>query len=416
MVAIILSFTIFTQMAPTGTGATSAVGVESPIISNQYHLLPGDGLLVTITGKSNYSYNAWVTYEGKTTISIPVGSTISNQGLVIPRYDVVDAINISGLTIKTAQDTLTKVFNQYLRDVTVKLTLMSLRTGVVFVTGEVQNPGVYYASPVDRVSQLINRAGGFTPSGSKSNVKIMRGGIEKSDINIEKFEMEGDITGNPFVESGDIIIVPEVKGIVTVKGAVFGRGESKLRTSALTTEKERISEGVYELNLLEKVSDMITKAGGVTPWADLSASYIDRIETDKGSRMKIPIDLYKVLYEKDTIKNLMMRNGDILVIPPMNTLIYVQGEVTNPGSFLFTPNLKSSDYIGQAGGPTHYASLGHGYIRRQSKKISTKNDPLVEPSDIIFVPRTTFKWWQDYATIISAIAIPVATVLIYLRP
>jgi protein involved in polysaccharide export with SLBB domain len=96
-------------------------------------------------------------------------------------------------------------------------------------------------------------------------------------------------------------------------------------------------------------------------------------------------------------------------------LVYVQGEVTNPGSFLFTPNLKSSDYIGQAGGPTHYASLGHGYIRRQSKKISAKNNPLVEPGDIIFVPRTTFKWWQDYATIISAIAIPIATALIYLR-
>ena len=415
MLAIILSFAIFTQMAPAGTGATSAVGVESPIISDQYHLLPGDGLLVTITGKTNYSYNAWVTYEGKITISIPVGSTISNQGIVIPRYDVVNAIEISGLTIKTAQDTLTKVFNQYLRDVTVKLTLISLRTGVIFVTGEVQNPGVYYASPVDRVSQLIDRAGGFTPIGSKSNVKIMRGGVEKSDINIEKFEMEGNITGNPFVESGDIIMVPEVKGIVTVKGAVFGRGESKLRTSALTTEKERISEGVYELNLLDKVSDMITKAGGVTPWGDLGASYIERIETDKGSRMKIPIDLYKVLFEKDTIKNLMMRNGDILVIPPMNTLVYVQGEVTNPGSFLFTPNLKSSDYIGQAGGPTHYASLGHGYIRRQSKKISAKNNPLVEPGDIIFVPRTTFKWWQDYATIISAIAIPIATALIYLR-
>jgi len=415
MLAIILSFAIFTQMAPAGTGATSAVGVESPIISDQYHLLPGDGLLVTITGKTNYSYNAWVTYEGKVTINIPVGSTISNQGIVIPRYDVVDAIIISGLTIKTAQDTLTKVFNQYLRDVTVKLTLISLRTGVIFVTGEVQNPGVYYASPVDRVSQLIDRAGGFTPIGSKSNVKIMRGGVEKSDINIEKFEMEGNITGNPFVESGDIIMVPEVKGIITVKGAVFGRGESKLRTSALTTEKERISEGVYELNLLDKVSDMITKAGGVTPWGDLGASYIERIETDKGSRMKIPIDLYKVLFEKDTIKNLMMRNGDILVIPPMNTLVYVQGEVTNPGSFLFTPNLKSSDYIGQAGGPTHYASLGHGYIRRQSKKISAKNNPLVEPGDIIFVPRTTFKWWQDYATIISAIAIPIATALIYLR-
>lgn len=416
MLAMFLSLAIFTQItAPSGSEASGVVGIESPIISEQYYLLPGDGLLVTITGKTNYSYNAYVTYEGKITISIPVGSTVTDKGLVMPKYDVVDAIRVSGLSLKTAQDTLTTVFNRYLRDVSVKLTLISLRTGVVFVTGEVQNPGVYYASPVDRVSQLIYRAGGFTPIGSKSNVKLIRGSTEQSNINIEKFEMDGDLTGNPFVESGDIIVVPEVQGMVTVKGAVFGRGETKLRVSALTTEKERVSEGVYELNPQNKISDMITKAGGVTPWADLQAGYIERLETEKGGRIKIPIDLYGILFERDSTKNLIMRNGDILVIPPMNTLVYVQGEVSNPASFLFTPNLKSSDYIGQAGGPTHYANLKQGYIRRQNKKISIKNDPLVEPGDIIFVPRTTFKWWQDYATIISAIAIPIATALLYLR-
>jgi protein involved in polysaccharide export with SLBB domain len=383
---------------------TTLLGVESPIIAEQYSLLPGDGLLVTVTGKTNYSYSALVTYEGKVTINMPVGSTVTDKGLIIPRYDVIDAIKISGLTLKSAQDTLTKVFNIYLRDASIKLTLMSMRIGVVSVTGEVLYPGVYNASPVERVSQVIFKAGGVTAIGSKSNIKLVRGKNERNDINIEKFERDGDLSGNPFVESGDIIIIPEVKGMVTVKGAVFGRGETKLRVSALTTEKERVSEGVYELNPQDKVSTMVTKAGGITPWSDL-----------KGTRIKIPISLYKILFEKDTIKDLLMRNGDILVIPPTNTLVYVQGEATNPGAFLFTPNLKSSDYIGQAGGPTNYANMRKGYIRRAGKKISLKNDPLVEPGDIIFVPRTSFKWWQDYATIISAVAIPIATALIYLK-
>jgi protein involved in polysaccharide export with SLBB domain len=394
---------------------TTLLGVESPIIAEQYSLLPGDGLLVTVTGKTNYSYSALVTYEGKVTINMPVGSTVTDKGLIIPRYDVIDAIKISGLTLKSAQDTLTKVFNIYLRDASIKLTLMSMRIGVVSVTGEVLYPGVYNASPVERVSQVIFKAGGVTAIGSKSNIKLVRGKNERNDINIEKFERDGDLSGNPFVESGDIIIIPEVKGMVTVKGAVFGRGETKLRVSALTTEKERVSEGVYELNPQDKVSTMVTKAGGITPWSDLNAGYIERLESEKGTRIKIPISLYKILFEKDTIKDLLMRNGDILVIPPTNTLVYVQGEATNPGAFLFTPNLKSSDYIGQAGGPTNYANMRKGYIRRAGKKISLKNDPLVEPGDIIFVPRTSFKWWQDYATIISAVAIPIATALIYLK-
>jgi protein involved in polysaccharide export with SLBB domain len=412
MLSIILSVALFFQItAPV----IENIGVESPIIAEEYILMPGDGILVNVTGKTNFSYNTVITYEGKITVNLPVGSVISDMGVAIPRYDAVDAVLISGQTMQSAQDTLTKIFGLYLKDITVKLTLTTLRTGIVFVTGEVTNPGVYKATPVDRISQIIEKAGGVTPIGSKSNIKLMRNSTERTDINIEKFEMEGNLEGNPRVESGDIIYVPQVAGIVTVKGALFGRGESKLRTSALTTEKERISEGVYELNPHNKISDMITKAGGVTPWADLSFSYIERLESEKGSRIKIPVDLYKILFEKDTTSDLLMRNGDILVVPPMNTLVYVQGEVSNPGAFLFTANLRSNDYIGQAGGPTNYANNRSVYIRRGGKKISARNNPLVEPGDIIFIPRTTFKWWQDYATVISAIAIPIATALLYLR-
>ncbi|MBS4016170.1 MAG: SLBB domain-containing protein [Candidatus Latescibacteria bacterium] len=412
MLQLILSIALFIQItAPI----PEVIGVEAPIIPEQYILMPGDGLLVNITGKTNYSYSTVITYEGKLTINLPVGSIVSDKGVSIPRYDVVDAVVISGLTMHSAQDTLTKTFGLYLKDVSVKLTLTALRKGIVFVTGEVQNPGVYNAFPVERVSQIIEKAGGVTPIGSKSNIKLIRNNTERTDINIEQFEMFGNLESNPRLESGDIIYVPQVKGIVTVKGALFGRGESKLRTSALTTEKERISEGVYELNPQNKISDMIAKAGGVTPWADLSFSYIERLESEKGSRLKIPIDLYRILFEKDTTADLLMRSGDILVVPPMNTLVYVQGEVTNPGAFLFSANLRSSDYIGQAGGPTNYANNRGVYIRRLGKKISAKTNPLVEPGDIIVVPRTTFKWWQDYATIISAIAIPIATALLYLR-
>ncbi|MEO0092121.1 MAG: SLBB domain-containing protein [candidate division WOR-3 bacterium] len=418
MIKLLLAFFYLGQIAGTGSEATTSpevIGLESPIISEEYKLFPGDGLLVTITGKTNYSYHTTVTYEGKVTINIPVGSTISDQGLVIPRYDVVNTIRISGLTIKSAQETLSNVFNNYLKSVSVKLTLTSMRQGAVFVSGEVQNPGVYYVSPVERVSQVISKAGGLTSIGSKANIKLVRQGNENRTVDLEKFERTGDLTNNPFVETGDIIIVPKVQGIVTVKGAVFGRGETKLRHSVLTTEKERISEGVYELKPNDRISDMITKAGGITPWADLTAGYIERLELNGKHRMKIPIDLYKVIFEYDSTKDLIMCNGDILVIPPLNTLVYVQGEVHNPGAFLFSPNLKSSDYIGQAAGPTNYANMRKAYLRRGQRRISLKKDPIVEPGDIIFVPRITFKWWQDYATVISAIAIPIATALLYLR-
>jgi protein involved in polysaccharide export with SLBB domain len=388
-----------------GIGATPLsplVGVESPIISETYVLMPGDKLLVTVTGGVTYSYNTWITYEGKITVNIP-------------QVDVVDVVTVSGLTMQAAQDTLVRVMKRYFKDVAVKLTLTGLRSGIVFLTGEVENPGAYNASPVERVSQIIARAGGLSPLGSKSRIQLVRVGRLQSIVNIEKFEANGDLMANPFVESGDVIYVPPVEALVTVKGAVFGRGEYRLRTSALTTEKERMSEGIYELLPGEKVFDVISRAGGITPWADLSNSYVNRLVFGgNGLRKKIAIDLRKVIYEQDTVNNISMMNSDVIVVPAFPTKVYVEGEVSQPASYDYLPNLRASEYIGMAGGPTNYGHMATGYIIRHGDRISLRGDPIVEAGDIVRVPRVGLKWWQDYVEIISSVAIPVATILVTL--
>ena len=383
---------------------SSLVGVESPIISDKYVLMPGDRLLVTIQGSVTYSYDAWITYEGKVNISIPVSTS---------KLEVIDVVSVSGLTLAQAQDTLTATMLRYFRAVTVKLTLTGLRSGIVFLTGEVLYPGAYNASPVERVSQVIARAGGLSPLGSKTQIRLIRNGQVRSVVDIERFERAGDLLANPFVESGDVLQVPAVEGFVTVKGAIFGRGEYRLRVSALTTEKQRVSEGIYELIPGERVFDMISKAGGITPWADLSNSYIERlIVGGGGTRRKIPIDLRRIIFEQDSSGNIELVNTDIMVVPAINTLIYVEGEVTNPGSFVFGPNLRAGDYIGQAGGPTNYANPRIAFVLRAGRRISIRANPIVEPGDVVMMPRLGLKWWQDYVSIISAIGIPVASILI----
>ncbi len=385
--------------------------VETTITAEKYVLMPGDELVVTIIGKTTYSYSTSVTYDGKVTINIPMAQ-ITESGMNRPYYEVIDAVMVSGLSLQQAQDSLNNTFARYFRDSKVKLTLTGLRNAVVFVTGEVEKPGAYNAFPTERAAQLISRAGGLTPVGSKTRIQLIRNGQIYTEVNLEKFETTGNLAANPFIESGDIIVVPSAAATVSVKGAVFGRGESKLRTSALTTEKERISEGIYELTPGERVMDIIAKAGGVTPWADLNAAYIERLAVGSNQRKKIPLNLNKIILENDQSGNIEMLNADVLVIPPINTLVYVEGEVDSPGSFLFTPNQKVSHYIGQAGGPTNVANLKKAYIQRAGRRFSINHDPLVEPGDIVFVPRLTFKWWQDYVQILSSIAIPLAVTII----
>ncbi len=56
-------------------------GLERPIISEEYILMPGDNLLITLTGATNYSYETGVTFEGKVTIEVPVSSMPTAQGV-----------------------------------------------------------------------------------------------------------------------------------------------------------------------------------------------------------------------------------------------------------------------------------------------------------------------------------------------
>jgi protein involved in polysaccharide export with SLBB domain len=388
--------------APAAPGAASPVGIESPVISDRYVLMPGDHLLVTVSGGITFTYDATVSYEGRVTISIP------NIG-------IVDAVPVNGLTVTAAEDTVTAAMLRYYKQVKVKLTLIGLRSVVVFLTGEVQNPGAYIASPVERVSQIIAHAGGLSPLGSRSHIGIVRNGQVAANVDLERFTADGDLSANPFVQSGDVISVPAVEALVTVKGAVFGRDEYRLRASTTTTEKERVSEGIYELEPGSRVSDMIQRAGGVTPWADMSNAYVDRLVAGgSGTRKRLPVDLRRIIYEQDTTRDLELMNADIVVVPPINTLVYVEGEVTEPKAYTFSPNQRFSDYLGQAGGPTNYANMRTAYIVRGGRKIGVHDNPIVEPGDIVMMPRVSLKWWQDYVSIISAIGIPIATIFITL--
>ncbi len=392
---------------PGGSSVLKLPGVEAPIISDQYFLAPGDRLQVTVQGSVVYSYEATVTYEGKVNITIPVSNN---------RQEVIDVILVSGLTLAAAQDTLTMVMGRYFKSARVKLTLTGLRSGIVFLTGEVQNPGAYDALPVERVSQIITRAGGIAPLGTRTHIELIRSGRVYSIVNIERFETGGDLLANPYVQSGDVIQVPTVEGLAMVKGAVFGRGEYRLRAPSAQTpdaERERLSEGIYELSPGARVSDVISQAGGITPWADLSNSYIERLVVGgKGERKKLPVDLHRIIFERDSAGDIDMQNADIVVVPPFDTLVYVEGEVTEPGPFPFVPGLRVSDYVGQAGGPTANGRPGSVYVLREGKRISGRGNPVMESGDIVMMPRVAVKWWQDYVSIASAIAVPIASLLV----
>jgi protein involved in polysaccharide export with SLBB domain len=383
-----------------GTSDTNQIiPYPKPVVSDEeYMLMPGDSLLVTITGAANYSYITGVTFEGKLTLNTPVASIPTMEGTYIPQYDVVAAVPVYGLTLKAAKDSVARAFSRYLRNFRLDLTLIGMRIFDVLVVGEVTNPGVVQASPLSRVSMVIDEAGGINAIGSRANIELKRQGRLHSRVNLTEFDRTGDPHTNPFVQDGDVVVIPKMEKSVVVKGAVFGKREYELRVAELTAAREKSSEGLYELLEGERIADLIQKAGGLTPWADPAHTYVER------NGEKLYIDLTQVLADTSDAQNIKLKNGDALVVPSVNSVVYVQGQVVNPGAFPFHPHLRASDYIGMAGGPLENASMGRAYVKRENIKIDAESEPLIEEGDVILVPRKIFKFWQDYLEITAVIA------------
>lgn len=378
-----------------------------PLVNDDYILMPGDSVVVMLTGATNYSYITGITYEGRILINLPVGPVSASTSMFQSgpagfspglQYTPVDAVAICGLNLSAARDSLDRVFRRYFRGTRCGITLLAVRTTFVSVVGEVSRPGIYKPTPLHHVSAVIDTAGGTTTFGSRSRIELRRAGKLYQIVNLDSFARTGDFGTNPTVLDGDVILVPRMIKAVVVKGAVFGKGVYRLQISQLTAERERISEGLYELNDGERVSDMISKAGGLTPWADFGNAYVERA----GGRIKLELD--SIIADEQSEYNIRLQDKDALVLASVRSFVYVSGQVVNPTSYTYLPNLRASDYIGLAGGPLEGAEINGAYVVRGKKRLAARADPVIEAGDRIFVPKQVFKFWQDYVEIGSVVA------------
>jgi protein involved in polysaccharide export with SLBB domain len=372
------------------------------ILPEQYFLQSGDKVVVALSGAINFAYETIVTPEGKIFLQTPGEQRLDGEMLL----EVIDEVVVSGLNLTQAGELLTRSFSKYFKNVEVRVSLIELRTFSVFVAGAIVNPGVYEASPILRVSQVLDTAQ-LKGNASQSRIQLIRDG-ETVMVDICEFHITGDPEGNPYLRDRDIIFVPEMKASVIVKGAVYGRGAHRLRMGEMTDEQSRTSEGTYELLRGERVSDILKKAGGTAPWADLRNAYLERLLAEQSGTARVDLDVKKIVSGNDPEADVLMQDGDVLVIPSVEEKIYVIGAVTEPGALGYQSTLSVTDYIGLAGGPTERANLkGIQILRADGTRVRVRfglESPELRQGDTIVVPEVTLKWWQDYVTIITAVS------------
>jgi protein involved in polysaccharide export with SLBB domain len=273
------------------------------------------------------------------------------------------------------------------------------RGPAVNLSGAVRRPGEYELDSFGSLGELFSLVGGLHPTAARRDARLTRVG---PDGRKETFSVDLQTALAPSTDvrmrGGDVLFVPTVttlQDIVEVRGAFAGVSESG-RTS--TGGKPTIIQR-FELAAGDRVRDLVTRAGGPAAFAELRLAVIQR-RNPAGPAQHIPVDLHRLLVEKDEAQNIELQNADILVLPIIEDKVYVLGEVKSPGAQDFRQEFTIREYLAVAGGLGSRAKVkGTTVTFRDGKTFPMETTPPLEPGVVVTVPEVSVKWWQDYVTI-----------------
>jgi polysaccharide export outer membrane protein len=164
--------------------------------------------------------------------------------------------------------------------------------------------------------------------------------------------------------------------------------------------------GQYQITLQLKIVDVLAMAGGLQSNA-VDEAVIQRPTADGGEEV-IKVNLKDLLEKGDLAQNVVVRGGDVVHIQErLAQTVYVIGEVVRGGAFVLPPRqeLRVSQLFAWAGGPMKTARVSGGMLVRYNEVgvrqelpvdfgdilKGKKEDFVVRPNDIIFVPGSKIK-------------------------
>eukprot|EP01029_Cantina_marsupialis_P011874 TRINITY_DN26371_c0_g1_i1.p1 TRINITY_DN26371_c0_g1~~TRINITY_DN26371_c0_g1_i1.p1 ORF type:complete len:807 (-),score=129.99 TRINITY_DN26371_c0_g1_i1:1163-3583(-) len=316
----------------------------------------------------------------------------------------------------------------------------------VEIVGEVQFAGTYAWAENLRIGDLIFQAGGFKEEAEVAGLEVSRvldydetSKLTKSLLHTFQFVLDRNLKINKEDEAFvlkpfDKVYVRRAPGF-RPQGVANVQGEVKYSGDYGITRKD------------EKISDVIKRAGGITPEAYVKgASLRRRIELseaeyqaklaiaaqdstmtdaliEKVSYQIVGIDLVEIMRRPGGVEDLQLKAGDQILIPSKLETVMVSGSVLSPVAHTFTDKKKLKDYIYGSGGFAERAKKGKVYVlyangTTEATKCGLfgRRFPKVEPGCEIIVPEKpevdkatqASKWLaiaSTFATLITAIAV-----------
>lgn len=339
---------------------------------------------------------------------------------------------------------------------------------VVQVGGEVPAPGEYPLEPGMKVADLIRAGGGLTESAFQGSAELARYVVKDGEtrttdvrtVNVQQ-ALAGDASANLLLAPADFLVIKEIsewsrRETVRLEGEVrfpgeypIERGETLQQViaraggltplafpqgSVFTRETSRVREQeqlrLLADNLQQDLSMLALQAAqaagtqGGSPSETMAVGQTLLAELRKAQAVgRLVIDLPQVLAApKGSPEDLMLRDGDRLIVPRRVQEVSIIGEVQNSTSVMFKPSLSRDDYIRQSGGLTRRADASKIYVVRADGSVATGSGNAwfgkredIRPGDTIVVPLDAERirplpLWTAVTTIMYNIAVAVAAI------
>lgn len=233
----------------------------------------------------------------------------------------------------------------------------------VTIQGEVNRPGiVYITKDSSTIFDAINRAGGFTELADLNNAVILRGNQAKLALKDLK---KNDVGNRFFSEYIDLLMTQRMANISQEDSLYF-----------LVDNRLRMSRGNVNLDF-NKISD---------------PNSID--------------------------SKFILQDGDFIYVPKKVDLVYVFGQVNNPGYIKYEAGKDYNFYINLAGGLGNTARGEVYLIKNKSRAWIEVTDEIpyrIAPGDLLWVPKSPYRTFDYYLTRIgtySTILGSLATVIL----
>ncbi len=319
-----------------------------------------------------------------------------------------------------------------------------LNERILTIEGEVMSPGNYEFAENTTIEDLVLQAGGLTDAASTTKVDVSRRIIDpkaKEGSNaISKtytFELK-----DGFVIDGQPGFVLEPYDIVQVR-----RSPTYMEPRNIFVEGEVQFGGVITLSSKnQRLSDAIKAAGGFTEEAYVKGARLlrnvtedernraedlmrqikntgeqkDTIQTSQLNLFKtytVGINLDKAIENPGGDYDLVLRDGDRIIVPEYNGTVKISGNVQFPNTVAFNEKKGYKWYINKAGGFGNRAKKSKTFIIYQNGTMAeVGRGTKVEPGCEIVVPTKAKKdmaavtQWLSIGSSVTGLAAMIATI------